>query len=255
MKAFLKALYHGQGQEYNQLRWAMVFIDVMILAFFLATTFVEHNPIPTWLVISDFLIGIYLLFHWLGRVWVTENRIAHLSRPLVLVDLLIIISLFAPALTESFVFLRVLRTLQLMRSYHLLASLSKESSFFRRREGIINAALNLVVFVFVVSALVYALQVRVNDGINNYVDALYFTVTTLTTTGFGDITLLGNSGRLLAVFVMVVGVSLFLRLIHAIFRAHKVILECPDCGLNRHDQDAVHCKHCGRTLHIDTEGS
>ena len=60
-----------------------------------------------------------------------------------------------------------------------------------------------------------------NDQINNYADALYFTVTALTTTGFGDITLQGTSGRLLSVVVMIVGVTLFLRLAQVLFRPSR----------------------------------
>ncbi|HMB77854.1 MAG TPA: potassium channel family protein, partial [Kiloniellaceae bacterium] len=93
-----------------------------------------------------------------------------------------------------------------------------------------------------------------NPDINHYLDALYFTVTTLTTTGFGDITMTDTFGRVLAVIIMVVGVSLFLRLIQTIFRPPKVLYPCPDCGLKRHDPDAVHCKHCGHVLNISTEG-
>jgi voltage-gated potassium channel len=114
--------------------------------------------------------------------------------------------------------------------------------------------LNLLVFIFVVTAIVYELQVPVNDSINNYVDALYFTITTLTTTGFGDVILVGSTGRLLAVVIMIVGVALFLRLVQTIFRPSKVKHECPDCGLSRHERDAIHCKHCGRQLRIRTEG-
>jgi voltage-gated potassium channel len=76
----------------------------------------------------------------------------------------------------------------------------------------------------------------------------------LTTTGFGDITMNDSVGRLLAVVIMVVGVALFLRLAQAIFSPRKVAYTCPDCGLTRHDPDAVHCKHCGRVLKIETEG-
>ena len=94
----------------------------------------------------------------------------------------------------------------------------------------------------------------VNDSINNYIDALYFTITTLTTTGFGDVILVGSTGRLLAVVIMIVGVALFLRLVQTIFRPSKVKYECPDCGLSRHELDAIHCKHCGRQLRIRTEG-
>ena len=36
---------------------------------------------------------------------------------------------------------------------------------------------------------------KADPAIGNYLDALYFTVATLTTTGFGDITLTGTTGR------------------------------------------------------------
>ena len=42
------------------------------------------------------------------------------------------------------------------------------------------------------SAIVYETQHWSNPEIANYIDALYFTVTALTTTGFGDITLPGT---------------------------------------------------------------
>ena len=70
----------------------------------------------------------------------------------------------------------------------------------------------------------------------NYADALYFTVTALTTTGFGDITLPGTTGRLISVVIMISGVTLFLRLAQALFRPIKVRFPCPSCGLQRHDR-------------------
>ncbi len=36
--------------------------------------------------------------------------------------------------------------------------------------------------------------------------------------------------------------------------AAQVQHECPGCALKRHDADAIHCKHCGRVIHIETEG-
>lgn len=58
----------------------------------------------------------------------------------------------------------------------------------------------------------------------------------------------------LTVIIMIVSVALFIRLVQTIFVPSKVRYECLDCGLTRHDRDAVHCKHCGRQLHIRTEG-
>jgi voltage-gated potassium channel len=35
----------------------------------------------------------------------------------------------------------------------------------------------------------------------------------------------------------------------------KVRHKCPECGLLKHDPDAIHCKHCGLELNIETEGA
>lgn len=247
----LRQLYFGAGSQMNHLRWLLMAFDALLLVFFVVTTFIDHGR---WFILADYVIGLVLLVEWSTRLWAVRDRLGFLTQPMAMVDLAVILSLFAPAVTENFVFLRVLRTLRLFRSYHVLRELRSSSAFFVRHEQVIFSALNLLVFIFIISAGVYALQVRINDQINNYVDALYFTITTLTTTGFGDITMVGQTGRVLAVIIMIVGVSLFLRLMQSIFRPQKVSYECPDCGLARHDPDAVHCKHCGRLIHIRTMG-
>ena len=101
-----------------------------------------------------------------------------------------------------------------------------------------------------VTALVYVLQVRTNPDITSYVDALYFTVTTLTTTGFGDIVLPGIWRKLISIFTMIAGITVFVSLAQALFRPHKVRFTCASCGLMRHDLDAVHCKVCGVLINI-----
>ncbi|BCH32308.1 hypothetical protein MesoLjLc_42380 [Mesorhizobium sp. L-8-10] len=136
-----------------------------------------------------------------------------------------------------------------------MARLRHDFVYFRRNEDALVALANLCVFLFVMTGVVFETQHRQNAQIGNYADALYFTVTALTTTGFGDITLEGTTGRMISVAIMIVGVTLFLRLAQVLFRPAKVWHRCPACGLIRHDPDAVHCKHCGTVLHIETEGA
>ena len=144
-----------------------------------------------------------------------------------LADVAAIASFLAPITGEGFGFLRVLRTLRLMHSPMLLERLRADFGFFRRNEDVFVAATDLFTFVFVMTGLVFESQHRRNPEIGNYADALYFTVTALTTTGFGDITLPGTTGRLLSVVIMICGVTLFLRLAQALFRPSKVTFECP----------------------------
>ncbi len=78
---------------------------------------------------------------------------------------------------------------------------------------------------------------------------------TVTTTGFGDITLPGTLGKLTSIVTMIIGISLFVRLAQAIVRPYKVNFSCPQCGLSRHEADAVHCKACGHVLNIPNDGT
>jgi voltage-gated potassium channel len=248
----LNELYYGKSKKSVYFRLGLVAFDVITISFFIVTSMVEISP---WIITVDFMIAFVLSLDFFSRGLLAKSRLNYLTRPITLLDLIVILALLAPTIIENLAFLRVFRTLRLLRSYHLLRELRQQHKFFARNEELIQSVLNLFVFIFVVSALVYVFQHEENPQIINYADALYFTVSTLTTTGFGDITLQGSMGRLLSIIIMVLGVALFLKLVQSVFRPAKIPFECPDCGLKRHDQDAVHCKHCGRVLHIETEGA
>ncbi len=251
LRNFFTRLYEGGEAWAVRTRFALLALDVAVITFFVATTFVDH---VVWIMVLDVIIGAVFAVDLVARTWLARDRTGYLLQPLTVVDLVVVLSLIVPTLAQNFAFLRVMRSLRLLRSYRVLAELRGRWRFFARHEEVMFSALNLLVFIFTVSALVYVLQHRVNAQIVNYVDALYFTITTLTTTGFGDITLVGSAGRLLAVVIMIVGVTLFIRLVQTMFRPNKVRYECPGCGLVRHDPDAVHCKHCGHLLNIASEG-
>lgn len=252
LRKTIERLYHGRGGAATTFRFSLIGFDLFTIAFFLVTT--PADPTPA-IYAMDFVIGLVILADFSARLWIAPRKLRMLRQVYTLADLAVIASLLlAPLLAENLAFLRVLRALRLLHSYHVLRDLRRETPLFRRHEDVIVSAVNLGVFIFVVTALVFVLQVERNPGIESYLDALYFTVATLTTTGFGDITLVGDWGRFLSVLIMVVGVALFLRLAQTVFRPEKVRHTCPDCGLTRHDPDAVHCKHCGRTLKIETEG-
>src|SRR3546814_9138636 len=99
-----------------------------------------------------------------------------------LADILVILTLLlAPVISAQFGFLRVLRAMRLVHSYHVLRDLRRETAVFRRNEELIVACVNLAVFILVAPALVSTLQYRRNPEIDSYLDALYLTETPLTT--------------------------------------------------------------------------
>ena len=251
-RSSVERLYQGRSRRARMFRYALLAFDIVTIIYFIASSTVVESA---WITAIDAAIAVVIVADLAARFWISDDRAQMLTRLTTWTDAVVVVSLILPLFIESFLFLRVLRALRLLRSYHVVRDLRRDYAYFRRNEEIIQSVINLFVFIFVVTALVFVMQVRSNPDITSYVDALYFTVTTLTTTGFGDITLKGSSGRLLSIAIMVIGVALFVRLVQTIFRPPKVRHRCVDCGLRLHDTDAVHCKHCGRVLDIETEGS
>jgi voltage-gated potassium channel len=249
----VRLLYTGQSQLARRFRYGLVVFDAVSIVYFIATAALPASPVTA---LVNAVLGGLILADLCARFWISENRRRELTRIYTLADLVVVSSLLlAPLLTENLAFLRVLRALRLLHAYHLLRDLRRESLFFRRHEDAILAAVNLLVFIFLTTSLVFVLAFDEEAGFGGYIDALYFTVATLTTTGFGDITMTTPGGKLLTVFIMVVGVALFVQLARAIFQPSRIKYKCPQCGLNRHEPDAIHCKHCGEPLKIETEGS
>lgn len=252
LQRFLRNLYFGDSISARRFRYGLLAFDLLTIAYFIVSSVFRPEEPYYWL---EYSIAAVLVLDYAARLIATDTPVRYVFSFTSATDLIVIGSLIAPAFVDNLAFLRVVRMLRLLRSYHLLKELRETSGWFRKNEDVLHSLINLMVFIFVITALVFVLENDRNPNINNYLDSLYFTVTTLTTTGFGDITMTDSLGRLLTVVIMVFGVGLFLRLIQTIFRPTKVNYTCPDCGLSRHDPDAVHCKHCGRVLNIPTEGS
>ena len=251
LRAHVRELYEGETERGVRFRYGLLAFDILTILFVIASSFAPEWP---GIKAMDLLIGVAVLADFSARLWICENRWREFLRPTTWADLVALVSfLIAPIVGEGAGFLRILRTLRLLRNYQILERLRLDFPFFRRNEDLILAITNLSVFIFVMTSIVYATQHWSNPNIRNYVDALYFTVTSLTTTGYGDVILTGTAGRLISVVIMIFGVTLFLRLAQILFRPHKVRFPCPTCGLQRHDQDAVHCKACGETLNIPND--
>lgn len=251
LKARIAVLYEGKSETAERFRYALLLADITTVLFLVVVTYFHGQP---WLRWADLLFGIYLTLDYLARMWIAPRKGAFVLNMLNLADLVVMISLIVPVFGGTLIFLRSLRILRVLRTPRVQATLRADFEVFQRHEDVILSAVNLVIFVFIMTEMVFVTQVGINPEVGNFLDAMYFTITTLTTTGFGDVTLVGERGRLISIIIMVFGVSLFLRLIQTIFRPSKVRYTCEECGLFLHEADAVHCKHCGAVLNIPSDG-
>jgi voltage-gated potassium channel len=251
-RSFARHLYIGRSVNSRRFLYALLAFDFISLLFIIATSFLPRSDLTRAL---DIALGLAFLAELLLRLAAARRISRELTRITTWTDIAVIASLLVAATGEAAAFLRVLRTFRLLRTYRMVRLLREDSAFFKRNEEVLVAIANLTVFIFIMTGVVYETQRNTNPHIHNYADALYFTVTALTTTGFGDITLPGTAGRLITVVIMIFGVTLFLNLAKVLFSPAKVRFTCPACGLLRHDIDAVHCKACGTVLNIPDEGA
>jgi voltage-gated potassium channel len=163
----------------------------------------------------------------------------------------VLISLLAPMYAANLGFLRILRAYSLINGQAFWRVIGGGRWRDTDLAEAAKAAANLFVFVFMMTALVHSVFAARVPELTSYMESLYFTVTSLTTTGYGDIVLPGFWGRAVSIVIMLGGVTLFFRLVQVAMRTRKVRYPCPSCGLQRHEVDAVFCKACGGGLKIE----
>ena len=246
-RTLLNELYHGHSKPAVRFQAIWLIFDALLIAFFMASPFIERGA--TFLFI-DYAIALVLALDLFARAWAYGSFSRWIARPIVWADFAVLISLVVPVYAANLGFLRILRAYSLVNGNSFWRLVGRN---WLRYSETIKATTNLAVFIFMMTALVHALFAARVPEIRSYMDSLYFTVTSLTTTGYGDIILPGFWGRAISVVTMLGGVSLFFRLIQVAMRVSKVRYPCPSCGLQRHESDAVHCKACGHLLNIPHE--
>ena len=161
--------------------------------------------LTAWIIACDLALGLCVLLDFAARLGISRAPLREFRHLSTWTDVVAVASFLAPVLVESVGILRILRTLRLPRTYHLLERLRQDSELFRRNEDAILAATNLAVFVFTMTGIVYATQHGSNPAIQTPVDALYFTVTLLTTTGYGNLVPAAQPGKMFAGLEMLIG--------------------------------------------------
>jgi voltage-gated potassium channel len=245
-------LYAGQGKWPAIFRWTMLVFDLVTIALFLVHPVISWHAgdaasTGVWLAV-DIFIAFVIALDVSARFYIERHKWRFFLRFSNIADLIVALTLVVPFFAQNLVFLRVFRVVRLVRAFEFLNQEHTFSRWLHLNSFVVSKVVNLVVFIFIVTAMVFVSQVGRNSQINTYLDALSITEGTLTTTGFGDITLQGTLGKWLAIITMVLGVTLFLQLVRAIAIGDKIERRCPACALFRHDRDAAHCKRCGADL-------
>lgn len=289
---------------------ASVLLNSLLVAL---STLDALNPYLEWIRGGELSVSLLFGLDFLGR-WFSSSKVMgkHVLDAQFALDVVVVILPLVVGLTPEVVWedtplpdaitspsglinLELLRVLRLRRVLKDLATFERFAERVvlgtARGEQVVNTLvqewqlqlarvlLSLFTLVSVATGLVYTAENGVNPAINNYFDALYFGLTTLTTVGFGDITPMTVAGKLVVCGAILVGVAVVpaqaAALVEALLEREETkrlskkkqprdtsssspppasVLSmdtakvCPQCGATFHWVAAQYCYSCGEEL-------
>lgn len=211
--------------------------------------------------ITEWMFTAIFTLEYILRVICVKDKIRYMTSLLGIIDLLAILPTYLSNFVFGLQYLLVIRVLRLLRVFRIL----KLGHYIGESQVLIRALkasrFKITVFLSTVIALVVVIGTMMymiegaESGFTSIPIGMYWTVVTLTTVGFGDITPQTTAGRALASLVMILGYGIIavptgivtVELANQSRPARRE-LSCGQCGATGHDTDALYCKICGASL-------
>jgi voltage-gated potassium channel len=135
---------------------------------------------------------------------VFAKKIVYMCTPLALIDLLAIVSIYTPLqILRIFLIFRLLKLFRYFNSIKLFADVLASKRF-----ELYTLVIFLGFLIFIGTISIYLLEHRDNSKqISDLFDAFYFTIVTVSTVGFGDISPQTSGGRLVAMGMIFSGLG------------------------------------------------
>jgi len=225
-RSYLFSLFEGSlffsrlGQAINNFFVALILINVIAIIFDSDPNYhAKYNEL--FISLENFSVLIFSL-EYLIRIFIAaenENpknlsafrlRINYMTSFVGIIDLLAILPFYLSAFTSADLrFLRLMRILRLLKLSHYFKGLNFFITVLRKEAMSIGSAVFFMLVLVIISAsIMYNLENHAQpEAFSSIPDAIWWAIVTMTTVGYGDVTPITIGGKLLAAFIMLLGVG------------------------------------------------
>jgi voltage-gated potassium channel len=213
------------------------------------------------LYIIEWVITIFFTFEYIGRLIALRRPLKYIFSFYGIVDFMATVPMYIALLFPGSRFLLSIRAIRLLRIFRILKLVHFVGAANQLMEALRKSRVKIAVFLFsvlvsciILGTLMYMIE-GPEHGFTSIPLSVYWTIVTLTTVGFGDITPATPFGQLVSVIIMILGYGIIAvptGLVTAQFMKDNKVdtntQSCPNCGKSNHRDDAKYCYNCGSHL-------
>lgn len=221
MKILTKKINDLERRVEAILEWPMVFLVLLLIPLMAIPAIYTLSPI--WEKIffwTDIVIWAALYFELFIKLLVSKNYLNTFKKNWFLV---IILLLPAFRIFRLVRLVRMLRVIRLLRLQSLVGRLKRNTQIL-----IHNLEYVLVIFlstILIASFFMWQVEQSANGAIQSFEDALWWSVITITTIGYGDVVPTTSAGKIIGAIFAIIGVLIFMTMtakIASIFIRNKI---------------------------------
>ena len=213
--------------------------------------------------IAEWIFTIFFTLEYLGRLISVKKPIWYMLSFYGIIDLLATIPAYIDLIFPGWHFLLALRAVRLLRVFRILklvhfvgAGDSLKFALKKSRTKIAVFLFTVVVMCIILGTIMYMIE-GPESGFTSIPMSIYWTIVTLTTVGFGDITPQTAFGQFVSIVIMILGYGIIAvptGLVTAEFMSKNNAIDdntqvCPSCSAEGHKDNAKFCYNCGSSLH------
>ncbi|PWB21592.1 ion transporter [Flavobacterium sp. HTF] len=250
------------GRMFDLVLLGLILLSVLLVM--LDTVEGISHKYHSYLLICEWVITVFFTIEYFLRVISIQKPVKYIFSFYGIIDLLAIlpmyISIFFPA-TSVLTIIRVLRFFRLFKILHI-PQISHQS--FQLKEALEASKEKILVFIYfvaisavIIGAMMYVVEGK-ESGFTSIPVGIYWSIVTLTTVGYGDISPQTPLGQFLASLVMIMGYGIIAvptGIVTAEFaksslRNSSVSTKktCKKCNSQVHFDNAKYCYECGTEL-------
>ncbi|MCG9697073.1 ion transporter [Shewanella sp. Isolate11] len=242
----------------------IVCIVLSVALVFIDTVDSIHQQYGEWIRVAEWFFTLIFTIEYLLRLYCSAQPVQYARSFYGVVDLLSILPSYLALVFPGANFTLVIRVLRLFRIFRVLKLLRYLSEGNILLRAMMQSSRKVFLFFFSVSLIVMVLSAVMyvvegpENGFSSMPKSIYWTIVTITTVGYGDITPQTTLGQGIAALTMLIGYSIIAiptgiltaEISQEIVRK-KDLRRCSNCLKMGHESNAVYCDKCGSELETD----